>query len=119
MTMATVLIVEDEAPVRELLAELVQQMGHQALQAAHGREALAVVEAERPDLVLADVMLPILGGLELCRRLKADPATGSIPVILMSSARRPPEEVGAAGFLDKPFDPAEIHAVILRWLPGR
>ena len=115
--MGTILIVEDEQPVREFLAELVQEAGHQALQAVHGREALAVARAERPDLVLVDVMLPILGGLELCRRLKVDPDTSSTPVILMSSAaRRPPDLAGADGFLSKPFDLTEINAAIGRWL---
>jgi CheY-like chemotaxis protein len=115
--MATVLIVEDEEPVREFLADLVQEAGHQALQAVHGREALAVVDAERPDLVLADAMLPILGGVDLCRRLKADPDTSSIPVVLMTSGgRRPPDQAAADAFINKPFVPEEIDAVIRRWL---
>jgi two-component system phosphate regulon response regulator PhoB len=117
---ATILIVDDEGPVREFLAELVQEAGHQALQAVHGREALEVVKAERPDLVLADVMLPILSGIELSRRLKADPDTGSIPVILMSSAvAQPSHQAGADDFIDKPVNLEGIEAMIRRWLtPG-
>ena len=114
--MGTVLIVDDEQPVREFLAELVQEAGHQALQAAHGREALEVIRAERPDLVLADVLLPVLGGVELCRRLKAEPATASIPVVLMSAAvRRVADRAGAEAFIDKPLDLDTIEALIRRW----
>ena len=118
--MATILIVEDEQPVREFIAELVREAGHQPLQAIHGREALEVVGAERPDLVVTDVMLPILGGVELCRRLKADPATASIPVVLMSSAvRRLSDEAGAEAFIDKPLDPTAVEALIERWARPR
>jgi CheY-like chemotaxis protein len=114
---ATILIVDDERPVREFLAQLAREAGHQVLEAAHGRDALEVVAAERPDLVLADVMLPILGGVELCRRLKADPATASIPVILMSSGGgAPPPGAGADAFIDKPFDQQALEAAIQRWV---
>ena len=118
--MATILIVEDEQPVREYLAELVREAGHQPLRAGHGREALEVVASERPDLVLADVMLPILGGVELCRRLKADPTTASIPVILMSAAvRRLGDRAGAEDFVEKPLDLEALEALLDRWLgPG-
>jgi two-component system phosphate regulon response regulator PhoB len=114
---ATILIVEDEPPVREFLAELVREAGHQPLQAGHGREALEVIGAERPDLVLADVMLPILGGVELCRRLKRDPVTASIPVVLMSSAvRHLADEAGAEAFIEKPLGPEAVAAIIRRWV---
>jgi CheY-like chemotaxis protein len=115
--MATILIVEDEQPVRELLAELVEAAGHQPLQARHGREALEVIAVERPDLVLADVMLPILGGIELCRRLKADVATAAIPVVLMSSARvGESDRAVAEAFLAKPFELETLEAILRHWL---
>jgi CheY-like chemotaxis protein len=120
---ATILIVDDEQPVREFLVELLEEAGHQALQAAHGRQALEVVRSEQTDLVLADVMLPVLGGVELCRRLKADPATASIPVILMSSAgRSPSDRAGAEAFIRKPIELGELEALIGRWVrvqPGQ
>ena len=78
--MRTILIVEDEAPLRELLADLVEDAGYRPLQAIHGREALALIEQERPDVVLSDVMMPVLNGAELCRILKAQPSSASIPV---------------------------------------
>jgi CheY-like chemotaxis protein len=117
---ATILIVDDEQPVREFLVELIETAGHQVLQAGHGREALEVVDAERPDLVLTDVMLPILGGLELCRRLKADPATVSIPVILMSSmAQDSSDWTEADAFIGKPFELEALEALLQRWLGNR
>jgi CheY-like chemotaxis protein len=114
---ATILIVDDEQPVREYLAALVHEAGYQTLQAAHGREALEVVVAERPDLVLADVMLPIMGGVELCRRLKSNPVTASVPVLLMTSARqRPPDGGVADAIIEKPFQPDVLAALIEQWV---
>lgn len=116
--MRTILIVEDEAPLRELLADILEDAGYRAQQAIHGREALALVEQERPDLVLSDVMMPVLNGAELCRLLKAQPSTASMPVILMSAAG--PETADGAGadaFVDKPFHLDELEALVRRWLP--
>ena len=118
--MATVLIVEDEQPVREFLAELVEEAGHRALQAVHGREALEVIGAERPDLVIADVMLPILGGTELCRKLKADERWRAIPIILTSAAApRAWDGADADAFLEKPINPRAVEQLIRRWLADR
>lgn len=117
--MATILVVDDEQPMREFLVEMFEAAGYQALQAAHGRDALAVVSATPPDLVLSDVMMPIMGGGELCRRLKADPTTAAIPVILMSAAgRRSVNGTGADAFIKKPFDADVLEALLRRWLPS-
>ena len=117
--MATILIVEDEAPVREMLAAVLEDAGHRALHAIHGRDALDVVAAERPDLVIADVMMPVLGGAELCRRLKAEPGTRGIPVILMSAgSARLADGTGAEAFLAKPFDLARLEALVQRCMPA-
>jgi len=114
----TILIVEDEAPLRELLADLVEDAGYRPLQAIHGREALALIEQERPDVVLSDVMMPVLNGAELCRILKAQPSSASIPVILMSAAGPAiAAGAGADAFVDKPFELSELEALVRRWLP--
>jgi CheY-like chemotaxis protein len=114
----TILIVEDEAPLRELLADLVEDAGYRALQAIHGRQALALIEQERPDVVLSDVMMPVLSGAELCRILKAQPSTARIPVILMSAAGPAiADGAGADAFVDKPFDLTEVEGLVRRWLP--
>ena len=116
--MATILIVDDERPMRELLAEVFEDDGHRALSASNGRHALELLEQEQPDLVLSDAMMPVLSGVNLCRRLKAEPSTASIPVILMSAAGwQVADGAGADAYIDKPFELAEIEALVRRWLP--
>lgn len=115
--MSTILIVDDEAPVRDLLAMLLDGDGHRTLTAIHGRQALDLAEREHPDLVVADVMMPVLGGAEMCRRLKGRAATEGIPVILMSAAgRQVAEGAGADAFIDKPFDLDSMERLVQRWL---
>src|SRR5207248_3722755 len=117
---ALILVVEDEAPIRELLVLLLRAHGHRTATATNGVLALARVEEARPDLVLADVMMPVLGGVELCQRLKADPATAAIPVILMSAVdARHAAGAGADGFVSKPFELDQLEALVDRWLAVR
>ena len=116
--MATILIVDDEQPIREILAELFRGAGHRTVVAEHGRRALELVEEARPDLVISDVMMPVLDGAALCRRLKARPGADSIPVILMGAAgRRSTDGLGADAFIDKPFTLDAIEALARQWLP--
>jgi two-component system phosphate regulon response regulator PhoB len=113
----SILIVDDERPIRDLLEALLRDAGYATTTAVHGAEALALVAKSPPDLVIADVMMPVLGGAELCRRLKADPATRAIPIVLMSAVtpyRSHPS--GEDGFLPKPFDLDEVEALVDRWL---
>lgn len=77
--MATILVIDDEQPLRELLAEALESEGHRVIVAGNGREALAMVRRDRPDLVVSDVMMPFLNGVKLCQQLKADPSTASVP----------------------------------------
>lgn len=118
--MATILIVDDEQPLRELLADVLESDGHRVMLAGNGREALAIVAQDRPDLVVSDVMMPLLNGVGLCRQIKADPPTASIPVILMSSVGpRVVDGSGADAFLKKPFDLDEVETLVGRLLrPG-
>jgi two-component system cell cycle sensor histidine kinase/response regulator CckA len=67
---ATILVVDDEEPLRDFLALLLQDLGHRVLQAINGREALELARAEHPDLVISDVMMPVMGGVELSHQLK-------------------------------------------------
>jgi len=116
--MATILIVDDEGPIRSLVALLLKDGGHLTRQAINGADALKQIQAERPDLVIADVMMPVLGGAELCRLLKDMPRTHAIPVILMSAAGpRVAEGAGADAFIAKPFNLDEMAAVVQHWLP--
>ena len=120
--MATILIVDDKKPVRVFLLMVFEQKGHRVLVASDGRDALNMIAtiSNRPDLVISDVMMPEIGGVELCRILKADPATSDIPVVLMSGAH-PRISVGAGAdeFIGKPFDLDALDTLVQRFLPKR
>ncbi|MGI8914297.1 MAG: response regulator transcription factor [Chloroflexota bacterium] len=116
--MATVLVVDDELPLRSLLAMVIRDAGHAVILAIDGSQALEVIGRQRPDLVLSDIMMPLLNGAALCRGLKLAADTASIPVILMSAAGNAlAEGTGADAFLAKPFDIADVEALLDRWLP--
>lgn len=110
----TVLVVDDDDSIR-MVAEMAMEMvgGWEVLTADGGLAALAVVAERRPDVVLLDVMMPGMDGIETLRRLQADPATRDIPVVLVTAkARAEDTPVGAglsvAGVIAKPFDPMTL-----------
>jgi two-component system phosphate regulon response regulator PhoB len=114
--MCVILLVEDEPAVREFLAQALEQNGHRVLQAVNGQQALKVISGaarETPDLIISDVMMPMIGGVELCRQIKSDPASAEIPVILMSATVQP-SHVGnlADAFILKPFDLEALDVLI-------
>ncbi len=114
----TILIVEDEEPMRAFLAQFLADDGYNVLLAIHGRHALELIEQERPDLVLSDLMMPLLGGVELCRQLKAREDTKHIPIILMSSSgRNAAVRAAADAYIAKPFNLEDLEGLIRRWLP--
>lgn len=115
--MVTIMVVDDEEPVRQLLVGIFTDHGYRALQAHNGRHALELLQTEHPDLVVTDMMMPRLTGADLCRHLKASPETRTIPVILVSAAgREVADGAGADGFLDKPFQLDEVEALVEQWL---
>jgi CheY-like chemotaxis protein len=119
--MATILVVDDEKPIREFLSMWFEQEGHRVIEAAHGRQALDQIStaSDRPDLVVSDVMMPVIGGLELCRILKRDPSTVNIPVVLMSAAHpRALTDAIADAVIGKPFDLEALEALVERLLPA-
>ena len=118
--MATILVVDDEKPVRQFLAAAFAQEGHQVLEAWHGRHALKIIAGDtRPDLVVSDVMMPLMGGVELCRTLRADPTTAAIPIVLMTAAHlAPASDAGADAVIRKPFDLEALDALVRRLLAG-
>ncbi len=79
-----VLVVEDEEDLRYLAGELIHELGYSVLTASNGEQGLAMTQRFHPDLVLADVVLPRLGGREMCLKIKENPATRQIPVVIMS-----------------------------------
>jgi CheY-like chemotaxis protein len=118
-----VLVVDDDAAVRELITVNLELAGFEVASAEDGVAALAAVDAFGPDLVTLDVMMPRLGGFETLERLRADPRTASIPVVMVTSRTRAAdraraEELGVAAYVTKPFEPGELVEVISR-LTGR
>jgi len=110
---ACVLIVDDERHNRELLEVMLKPEGFLLLSAANGEEALAIMSRQPPDLILLDVMMPGMDGYEVARRIKSDPDTKSIPIIMLTAlndrnARMLGLNAGAEDFLTKPVDRAEL-----------
>jgi CheY-like chemotaxis protein len=115
--MSNILIADDEQPVREFIALVLADCGHHTMLASNGRQALKLIEKERPDLVISDVMMPLMSGVELCQHLKGTAGTAAIPVILMTSAgQRVTADTGHDGFLAKPFDLDVMEALVVRCL---
>ena len=116
--MATdVLVVEDEPDIRALLVHHLSRDGFRCRTASTGPEALARVRAATPDLIVLDLMLPELTGLEVCRRLRADPATAAVPIIMLTAKTDEVDrvvglEMGADDYVAKPFSPRELSARI-------
>lgn len=108
-----ILLVDDENRVREVIALTLGQENFLILQAASGREAVELARAERPDLILVDLLMPEMDGLEVCRLLKADPSTAGIKVFILTARSGREEEArawaaGADGFFSKPFSPMSL-----------
>lgn len=110
----TVLIVEDEPDLGELLRELLELQGYRALLAYDGVEGVALAVAERPDVVVTDVMMPRMDGLELIERLRRNPDSRTTPVIVMSAF----DDVGHQPALVKPVALARLIEEIERQLAG-
>jgi len=114
-TGAKVLVVDDTPHNVKLLADLLAVKGYQVATAVNGEEALSKVASDPPDLILLDVMMPGLSGYDVCRRLRADPGTALLPIVLVTSLDPQSErvkgiEAGADDFLGKPINQAELFA---------
>lgn len=110
--MARVLIIEDEAPLAETLAYNIQQEGHEAIIASDGLAGLDRARKEQPDLVILDLMLPKMDGLEVCRLIRRD---SNVPIIILTAKSREVDkvvglEIGADDYVTKPFSMVEMLA---------
>jgi twitching motility two-component system response regulator PilG len=118
-----VLIVEDEESLLKLESILLTTKGYLVQGVTTGLAALEAIDEEKPDLVLLDVMLPKMDGFEVCSRIKQNPATKNIPVILLTAKKTPEdiargEEVGADEYITKPFKSAMVMQTIAKLLAG-
>ena len=107
--MSTVLIVDDDPSTRLVMRMILERDGHEIVEAGHGEKALELIQPDRlPDIVTTDLTMPVLGGMELIRRLRSEPSTAAIPIIVVSSDTDVLRDLRAAGLVDaivaKPFD---------------
>jgi diguanylate cyclase (GGDEF)-like protein len=112
-----ILVVDDDPNIRELIVETLEGSNYDVLEARDGREALAISEKELPDLIILDVMMPDLDGMEVCSRLRNDPLTNHIPVLMLTAKGVLEDKIkgiesGADDYITKPFDPLELEARI-------
>ena len=117
-----ILAVEDQEDNMQILRDLLTSTGYELIEAENGEEALAALAKQRPDLILMDIQIPIIDGYEVTRRIKANPALRSIPIIAVTSHAlgEGEEKARAAGcddFVAKPYSPRQLLAKIRQYLP--
>jgi DNA-binding response OmpR family regulator len=112
-----ILAVDDEPHILKLVSFSLKARGFEVIEATDGLSAIEVAEREQPDLVLMDVMMPALDGYEACRRIKANPKTAHIPVVMLTAKTQVAEQksgldAGALDYICKPFTPKDLVAQV-------
>jgi two-component system alkaline phosphatase synthesis response regulator PhoP len=110
-----IVVIEDESDILEVIAYNLKREGYEVFTSQDGEDGLARIEQEAPDLVVLDLMLPTIDGIEICTKLKTDPVTRSIPIIIVTAKGEESEvvlglSVGADDYVTKPFSPKELVA---------
>lgn len=110
---AKIMVVDDERDIVRLVSFTLSRRGYSVIEATDGKAALEVAAREQPDLILMDVMMPVMDGFEASRQLKADPRTEKIPIVMLSAKSQQVEraiglESGALDYICKPFTPKEL-----------
>lgn len=119
--MKKILLAEDEPLILKFVSFRLESLGFKILKAKDGGEALKLVEQEMPDLILLDILMPVMDGYEICKRVKANEKTKHIPVILFTASdpsvvTTKAKEVGASDFIIKPFNPDNLLAKIQKFI---
>jgi two-component system, cell cycle response regulator DivK len=117
-----ILVVEDQAVSRQIIRDMLAPTDYEIIEAENGEQALAAIAKQRPDLILMDIQLPIMDGYTATRRIKADPALQSIPIIAVTSYALDGEAkiakaAGCDDYVPKPYSPRELLAKIRQYLP--
>lgn len=120
--MPTILVVDDEPPILELVRYTLEDEQIRVLEASDGAQALEAALAARPDLILLDVQMPRLDGLEVCRRLRADPSLAGTRIVMLTAAGQDADRArglaaGADEYLTKPFSPLALFTLVRSLLP--
>ncbi len=116
-----ILVVEDQEDNRQIIRDMLSATDYEITEAENGEQALAAVTKQRPDLILMDIQLPIIDGYEATRRIKADPALKSIPIIAVTSyalsgEEAKPRAAGCDDYVPKPYSPRHLLANIRQYL---
>ncbi len=122
MSARTILHVEDNEFNRKIVRDLLTRTSYRLVEAVDGEEGVQMALRERPDLVLIDIQLPKMSGLEVTRRLRTEPATAHVPIIVITSFAlsgddQRAREAGASHYLSKPYSPRELLEAIRRFAP--
>jgi two-component system, cell cycle response regulator DivK len=117
-----ILVVEDQEDNRQILRDLLGSAGYEMTEANDGEAGVAAAKAQRPDLILMDIQLPLLDGYEATRRIKADPELKTIPIIVVTSYALSGDEskaraAGCDAYVTKPYSPRQLLAKIREYLP--
>jgi two-component system cell cycle response regulator DivK len=120
----SVLYVEDNEYNRKIVRQLLSRTSYRLREATDGEAALGMIREERPDLILMDVQLPKMSGLDVTRALRADPATADVPIIVVTSFALSGDDqramaAGASAYIAKPYSPRELLALIQTFLAER
>ena len=117
----SVLVVDDDPNIRKMIVAALRRDGYQFLEAPNGREALDLMRERRPDVVVLDLMMPVLSGWDVLRERQGDAVLSRIPVIVVSANRDPDVAVavnaGICAFLPKPFDIGALSALVKSCMP--
>lgn len=116
-----IVLAEDEPQIARLIEFKLKKEGYQVTWKENGKEALQAIKEDKPDLILLDIMMPVMGGYEVLRRLKEDENLKSIPVVMLTARAQERDvvkgiDLGAEDYITKPFHPAELLARVKRIL---
>lgn len=116
-----ILLADDEEDIKAIVQLFLESKGYEVVTAFDGLAAIDLAQSEKPDLILLDVMMPVVNGYEVCSRLKADEATRDIPVVMLSAMAQSESvdkglSAGAVDYIVKPFDPSRLEEVVQRVL---
>ncbi len=115
--MLKALVVEDEEDIKQLLLEELEDKGYQVLEAGNGQIALQCISQETPDIIFADVFMPVMDGLDFILRLKENPETSGIPVVMVTvmntrATAEKARELGVEHYLTKPWEQGELDEIL-------
>ncbi|WP_407158155.1 response regulator [Bradyrhizobium sp. STM 3557] len=115
--MATILTVDDSPSMRQMIRMTLEPAGHSVIEAGDGAQGLAKAQASRPDMVITDLNMPVMNGLDLIRALRKQPTLTGLPIVFLTTessdgAKQEAKSAGATGWITKPFVPAQLLAVV-------